>query len=159
MDPEDYEKPAEEKNPLEKLRDSFREEVRQLVNLELDVEQLAERKLEMLRAYIRDDIHGVKTFWRDLQGDAHALEDFARHWLLRAADPTPVDWVTLRQHLEHGEERLMAGEEAENVELVCVGCGMLRVVEDRAVLRPCSRCGAGLYELRQKKHKGRSGKL
>lgn len=152
MDPEDYEKAPEQKNPLEKLRDSFREEVDQLVKLELDVEQLAERKLEMLRAYIRDDIHGVKTFWQDLQGEAHTLEDFVSQWLLRAADPTPIDWMKLDQFLEHGEERLMAGEMAEDVELVCVGCGTLRIVEGRAVLRPCSRCGAGLYELRHKKH-------
>lgn len=150
MDPEDYEKPPEEKNPLEKLRDSFREEVEELVNLELDVEQLAQRKLEILRAYIRDDLHGVKSFWQDLQGEGQALEKFVGQWLLSAADPTPPDWVKLNQYLEHGENRLMAGEVAKDVELVCVSCGRLRVVEGSAVLRPCSRCGAGLYELRHK---------
>lgn len=151
MDPEDREKAPEEKNPLEKIRDSFREDVDQLVNLELDVEQLAERKLELLRAYVRDDVHGVKTFWQDLQGEAHTLEDFVIHWLLRAADPTPIDWLKLDQYLEHGEGRLMAGETATDVELVCVGCGKLRLVEGSAVLRPCTRCGADLYELRRKK--------
>ncbi|MGQ9425672.1 zinc ribbon-containing protein [Gilvimarinus sp. F26214L] len=151
-DPDDYEKPPEEKNPLEKLRDSFRQEMEELAKLELDVEELAERRAALLRAYIRDDIHGIRTFWKDLQGEVHTLEDFVFQWLMRAANPTPVDWVKLDQYLEHGENRLMAGETATDVELVCVGCGRIRLVEGTAKVKPCSRCGAELYEVRQKRH-------
>jgi hypothetical protein len=149
-DPDDYEKPPEEKNPLERLRDSFREEVRDLANLELDVEDLAERKAALLKEYIREDLHGVKTFWKDLQGEVHALEDFALQWLLRAANPTTVDWVKLDQFLGKGENRLMAGELVTNAELVCVGCGKIRLVEGTAKLKPCTRCGCELYEIRKK---------
>lgn len=150
-DPDDYEKPPEEKNPLEKLRDSFREEVQQLADLELDVEELAEREAALLREYIREDVHGVKTFWRDLQGEAGALEEFAGEWLLKAANPTPVDWLKLNQYLGHGENRLMAGETATDAELVCVGCGKIRLVEGTAEVEPCTRCGSELYEIRQKR--------
>lgn len=149
-DPNDYQKPPEEKNPLERLRDSFREEVEDLAKLELDVEDLAERKAALLQAYIRDDVHGVKTFWKDLQGEVHALEDFAFQWLLRAANPTAVDWLKLDQYLERGDNRLMAGEMATDAELVCVGCGRIRLVEGRAKVKPCTRCGCELYEVRKK---------
>jgi predicted RNA-binding Zn-ribbon protein involved in translation (DUF1610 family) len=150
-DPDDYQKPPEEKNPLERLRDSFREEVEELVNLELDVEDLAERKAALIREYIRSDIHGVKTFWKDLQGETQALEDFASQWLLRAANPTGVDWTKLNQYLQHGENRLMAGEKATDAELVCVSCGKIRLVEGTATVKPCTRCGCELYEVRQKR--------
>ncbi len=146
--PDDYQKPPEEKNPLERLRDSFREEVDELINLERDVEELAERKAALLRAYVREDVHGVKTFWKDLQGEVHALEDFVSQWLLRAANPTQVDWLKLNQYLGRGDNRLMAGEKAKDVELVCVGCGKIRLVEGRATLKPCTRCGCELYEVR-----------
>lgn len=150
-DPDDYQKPLEEKNPLERLRDSFREEVEGLANLELDVEDLAERKAALLRAYIREDIHGIKTFWKDLQGEAYALEDFVSQWLLRAANPTAVDWVKLNQYLGRGDDRLMAGEKATDAELVCVGCGKIRLVEGRAKVKACTRCGCELYEVRRKR--------
>jgi hypothetical protein len=150
-EPDEYQKPPEEKNPLERLRDSFREEVEDLVNLELDVEELAERKAALIREYIRSDIHGVKSFWKDLQGETHALEDFASQWLLRAANPTPVDWMKLNQYLEHGDNRLMAGEKATDSELVCVGCGKIRVIEGTAKLQACTRCGCELYEVRKKR--------
>ncbi|MCW8195052.1 zinc ribbon-containing protein [Proteobacteria bacterium 005FR1] len=150
-DPDDYQKPPEEKNPLERLRDSFREEVEELVNLELDVEDLAERKAALIREYIRSDIHGVKTFWKDLQGETQALEDFASQWLLRAANPTNVDWTKLNQYLQHGDNRLMAGEKATDAELVCVSCGKIRLVEGTATVKPCTRCGCELYEVRRKR--------
>jgi len=149
-DPDDYEKPPEEKNPLERLRDSFREEVQGLINLELDVEDLAERKAALLREYIRSDIHGVKSFWKDLQGEAGALEEFAFQWLLRAANPSPIDWLKLKQYLGHGDNRLMAGELASDAELVCVSCGKIRLVEGTARLMACTRCGCELYEIRRK---------
>lgn len=149
-DPGEYQKPPEEKNPLEKLRDSFREEVNELIDLELDVEELAERKAALLRAYIREDVHGVKSFWKDLQGEVYALEDFVSQWLLRAANPTQVDWLKLSHYLGKGDNRLMAGEVAEDAELVCVGCGKIRLVEGRAKLKACTRCGCELYEVRRK---------
>ncbi|MEX1032100.1 MAG: hypothetical protein WDZ30_01940 [Cellvibrionaceae bacterium] len=150
-DPNEYQKPPELKNPLEKLRDSFREEVEELVELELDVEELAERKAALLKQYIREDVHGIQTFWKDLRGEVHALEDFVFQWLLRAANPTTVDWVKLDQYLEHGDNRLMAGETASDAELVCVSCGKIRLVEGSATLKPCTRCGCELYEVRQKR--------
>ena len=135
-------------NPLEKLRDGFHEEVKQLVQLELDVEELAERKTSLLREYLKDDLHGVKEFWQDLKAEAHTLEEFAAQWLLQAADPTPLDWIKLDQYIDKGDDRLMAGEVATDVELSCVACGNIRVVEGTATLAPCSKCDCELFQVR-----------
>jgi len=136
-------------HPLEKLRQGFREEVEELKQLELDVEELAERKASLLKAYIKDDIHGVKDFWEDLKAEAHTLEEFAGQWLLKAADPTPLDWIKLDHYIDKGDNRLMAGEVATDVELECVSCNTLREVEGTVTLEPCSRCDCELFEIRR----------
>lgn len=137
------------RNPLEKLRDGFHEEVEELAKLELDVEELAERKANLLKAYIKDDIHGVKSFWQDLKAEAHTLEDFAAQWLLQAADPTPLDWLKLDHYIDKGDNRLMSGEVATDVELECVACGCIRVVEGTVTLKPCTRCNSELFQVRK----------
>jgi FtsZ-binding cell division protein ZapB len=139
----------QEPHPLEKLRQGFQAEVDELKKLELDVEELAERKASLLKEYIKDDIHGVKTFWEDLKAEAHTLEEFAAQWLLRAADPTPLDWIKLDHYIDKGEDRLMAGEIATDVELICVACDTVRVVEGTVTLTPCSRCDCELFEIRR----------
>ncbi len=136
-------------HPLEKLRRGFKEEMEELSKLDLEVEEIAERKAERLKEYIKEDIHGVKSFWEDLKAEAHTLEEFAAQWLLTAADPTPLDWLKLDQYIDKGENRLMAGEIATDVELVCVSCGTIRVVEGTVTLSPCSRCDCELFEIRR----------
>ena len=140
---------SEHKNPLEKLRDGFHEEVEELAKLELDVEELAERKADLLKAYIKDDIHGVRQFWEDLKAEAHTLEEFAAQWLLKAADPTPLDWLKLDHYIDKGDDRLMAGEIATDVELSCVACDNIRVVEGTVTLVPCAKCGCELFQIRR----------
>lgn len=137
-------------NPLEKLRDGFHEEAEELAKLELDVEELAERKIALIKAYIKDDIHGVKDFWADLKAEAHTLEDFATQWLLKAADPTPLDWVKLDRYIDKGNSRFLVGEVVTDVELSCVSCGNIRVVEGTVAIVPCSKCGFELFQMRKK---------
>ncbi len=141
---------SEHNNPLEKLRDGFHEEVEELAKLELDVEELAERKADLLKAYIKNDIHGVKDFWQDLKAEAHTLEEFVAQWLLKAADPTPLDWMKLDHYIDKGDDRLMAGEIATDVELSCVACDLIRVVEGTVTLKPCSRCECELFQIRNR---------
>lgn len=138
-------------HPLEKLRRGFQEEVEELAKLELDVEELAERKASLLKQYIKEDVHGVASFWEDLKAEAHTLEEFAAQWLLQAADPTPLDWLKLDHYIDKGEDRLMAGEIASDVELECVGCNTIRVVEGTVTLNPCSRCDCELFQIRRRK--------
>ena len=140
----------QQRNPLERLRDTFKDEVGELVKMELDVEDLAQRKAGLLKQYLIDDLHGIKQFWEDLKAEAHTLEEFAGQWLLQAADPTPLDWMKLDHYIEKGDDRLMAGEIATDVELSCVGCGKIRVAEGTITLTPCTGCGCELYQVRQK---------
>lgn len=139
-----------ERNPLERLGASFREEVDQLLEMELDVEELAERKAALLRQYIKDDVHGARRFWEDLKGEMDTLEEFLGQWLLQAADPTRLDWAKLNRYIQHKDDLLMAGEHIADAELACVGCGKIRVVEGDQRLAACTDCGSELYQIRQR---------
>lgn len=148
----DYEKDKSETrremNSLERLRETFRDEVDDLVRLELDVEELAERKAGLIRQYLRDDVHGIREFWEDLKAETRSLEGFVSQWLLQAANPTPLDWIKLDHYIDRNADLLIAGEHATNAELSCIGCGKLRVIDGQAVIKPCSRCGCELYRIR-----------
>lgn len=134
--------------PLERLRDSFHEEVDKLRELELDVEEFAHRKTDLLKEYLKDDVHGAQDFWRELKGEGHMLEKFVADWLLSAADPSRLDWAKLNQYLNPDQPRIMAGELVTDAELVCAHCGNLRLIEGTKKLEACSGCGCELYEVR-----------
>ncbi|MGI1680158.1 MAG: zinc ribbon-containing protein [Cellvibrionaceae bacterium] len=138
----------DELNPLEKLRETFREEVDELVQLELDVEELAERKAGLLKAYLKDDLHGAKQFWLDLKAEANTLEEFVGDWLLKAANPTSLDWMRVKQYVENDESQCLAGEMISDSELVCVGCGKVLITEEEIKLPACSNCGCEMYRIR-----------
>lgn len=136
---------------LKKLRDSFRREVEELVDLELDVEDLAQRKASLLKQYLKADASEAKHFWEDLKEEISEWEGYMGQWVLQAADPTQLDWVRLDHYIEKGEGKLMAGEIAIDQELVCVGCGKLRVAEGIITISPCSNCGSELYVVRERR--------
>lgn len=139
----------EQLNPLEKLRHTFREEVDELIELELDVEELAERKAGLIKAYIEDDLHGAKQFWLDLKAEVNSLEEFIGDWLLKAANPTSLDWMKIKQYIEIDQNQRLAGETVEDVELACMACGKIRLVEEPLILPACSGCGCEIFQLRQ----------
>ena len=150
---EDLNKPPldeEHANPIERLRESFRREVEELVDLELDVEELAQRKASLLKQYLKADVDGVKHFWDELKEEVLEWEGYLGQWVLQAADPTQLDWVRLDHYIEKGEGRLMAGEIAIDQELVCVGCERLKVVEGTETIQPCSNCGSQLFTVRER---------
>lgn len=136
---------------LQKLRDSFRREVEELADLELDVEDLAQRKASLLKQYLKADVDDVKHFWDDLKEEIAEWEGYFGQWVLQAADPTQLDWVRLDHYIEKGEGKLMAGEIASDQELVCVGCGKIRVAEGIVTIKPCSNCGGELYVVRERR--------
>ncbi len=138
----------DELNPLEKLRETFREEVEELIELGLDVEDLAERKAGLLKAYIDDDIHGAKEFWLDLKAEANSYEEFIFEWLLKAANPTALDWLRIKQYSEVDEDQYLSGEKVKDTELICASCGETSVIEGEVELSPCSNCGCELFRVR-----------
>ncbi|MGH1471000.1 MAG: zinc ribbon-containing protein [Cellvibrionaceae bacterium] len=148
LSPLDKSKPLDKLNPLEKLRETFREEVDELVQLELDVEELAERKAGLLKAYLKDDIHGAKQFWLDLKAEANTLEEFVGDWLLKAANPTSLDWMKIKQYIEIDEDQRLSGELVSDLELTCVCCGKIRLVEEEIELPPCRACGYEMFKIR-----------
>ncbi len=140
----------DDQNPLENLRDSFLEEVEDLVDLELGVEEFARRKTDLLKEYLKDDVHGAHEFWEGLKGEAHMLEEFATDWLLSAADPARLDWAKLNQYLNSDQPRIMVGELVTEAELVCANCCKLRLIEGTKEIEACTGCGCELYETREK---------
>lgn len=149
--PKDKKEPnqKQQETPLERLRDSFHEEVDKLRELELDVEEFARRKTDLLKEYLKDDAHGAQAFWQELKGEGHMLEDFVSDWLLSAADPSRLDWAKLNQYLNPEQPRIMAGELVTDAELVCAQCGKFRLIEGTKKLEACTGCGCELYEVRQ----------
>jgi hypothetical protein len=68
---------------------AFRQEVDDLVKLELTAEQMLGEEVDLAKAYIHEDAHGI---WADMKLGLYELELIAGDWLLRAADPTRLDW-------------------------------------------------------------------
>ncbi len=139
----------DKRNPLERLRDSFTAQIKRWVDLELDVEELAQRKSDLLKEYVREDVHGIGEFWKDLVGEVHAVEDFLGNWLLENADPGRAEWVKFQLRSESEGSVLTAGDQVTDVELSCMGCGKIRVVLESQELQPCSSCECPLYQYRE----------
>jgi hypothetical protein len=68
---------------------ALKHEVEDLIKLELTAEQMLGQEVDLAKAYIREDTHGL---WQDMKLGLAELEVFTGDWLLRAADPTRVDW-------------------------------------------------------------------
>lgn len=79
----------EEMEALSLIKDGFNYEVEDLVRLELTAEQMLGEEVDLAKAYIREDTHGL---WQDMKLGLTELELITGDWLLRAADPTRVDW-------------------------------------------------------------------
>lgn len=74
---------------LGSLKEGFEHEVDDLIKLELTAENMVSEEVDLAKAYISDDAHGV---WTDLKDGLYQWELVTSEWLLRAADPTRVDW-------------------------------------------------------------------
>ncbi len=68
---------------------ALKHEVDDLVKLELTAEQMVGEEVDLAKAYIREDAQGI---WSDMKLGLSELELIAGDWLLRAADPTRVEW-------------------------------------------------------------------
>ena len=68
---------------------ALKHEVEDLVKLELTAEQMVGEEVDLAKAYIREDAQGI---WSDMKLGLAELEVITGDWLLRAADPTRVEW-------------------------------------------------------------------
>lgn len=89
---------AEEAGALSSLKDGLSYEVDDLVKLELTAEQMLGEEVDLAKAYIHEDTQGL---WQDMKLGLTELELITGDWLLRAADPTRVDW---QEHQWWGDE-------------------------------------------------------
>lgn len=69
--------------------DVLKREVDDLVKLELTAEQMLSEEVDLAKTYMREDAHSI---WSDLKLGLQEWEFITGDWLLRAADPTRVDW-------------------------------------------------------------------
>jgi hypothetical protein len=67
----------------------LKREVDDLVKLELTAEQMVREEVDLAKTYMREDAHSI---WADLKLGLQEWELITGDWLLRAADPTRVDW-------------------------------------------------------------------
>ena len=68
---------------------ALKHEVDDLVKLELAAEQMLGEEVDLAKAYIRED---TQSIWADMKLGLAELEFITGDWLLRAADPTRVEW-------------------------------------------------------------------
>lgn len=68
---------------------ALKHEVDDFVKLELTAEQMLGEEVDLAKAYISEDAHSI---WGDMKLGFAELEWITGDWLLRAADPTRVDW-------------------------------------------------------------------
>lgn len=69
--------------------EGLKHEVDDLVKLELTAEQMLTEEVDLAKAYMREDAHSI---WSDLKLGLQEWELITGDWLLRAADPTRVEW-------------------------------------------------------------------
>lgn len=67
----------------------LRHEVEDVVKLELTAEEMLGEEVDLAKAYLEEDAHGI---WTDMKLGLYEWELITGDWLLRAADPTRVDW-------------------------------------------------------------------
>ena len=75
--------------PFKANEAGLKQEVDDLVKLELTAEKMLGEEVDLAKAYIREDAQGV---WGDLKLGLTELETITGDWLLQAADPTRVEW-------------------------------------------------------------------
>lgn len=80
---------------------ALKHEAEDLVKLELTAEQMVGEEVDLAKAYIREDAQGI---WSDMKLGLTELELITGDWLLRAADPTRVEWQ-LNHWWEDGESQ------------------------------------------------------
>lgn len=89
---------AEESGVFDSVKEGLSHEMDDLVRLELTAEQMLGEEVDLAKAYISEDTHGL---WQDMKLGLTELELITGDWLLRAADPTRVDW---HEHHWWGDE-------------------------------------------------------
>jgi len=68
---------------------ALKHEVGDLVKLELTAEDMLGEEVNLAKAYLRED---AQSIWGDLKLGVTEFELITGDWLLRAADPSRVDW-------------------------------------------------------------------
>ncbi len=80
---------SENTSTLLALTEGLSHEVEDFVKLELTAEQMLRDEALLVRDYLTND---AKNFWQDLKGELLYLELITGALLLRAADPTRLEW-------------------------------------------------------------------
>lgn len=79
----------EDDDPMSALKEGLAYEVDDLVKLELTAEQMLQDEAQLVMNYMAGD---AKHFWSDLKEGFLDLEVTTGELLLKAADPTSVEW-------------------------------------------------------------------
>ena len=80
---------GEDASTLSALKEGLSHEVEDFVKLELTAEQMLRDEALLVRDYLTND---AKNFWQDLKGELLYMELITGALLLRAADPTRLEW-------------------------------------------------------------------
>ena len=87
--PQDYLLEVEDDRPTSALTRGIYHQVEDWVALELTAEQMLQQEAMLVSEFVASD---AKLFWHDLKGELVFWERAAGELILRAADPTQVEW-------------------------------------------------------------------
>ncbi len=132
----------------------IQKQIDEAVATEQAAEEMTKDEASLLRAYLERDLSSLGyvmhetgaslAYW--LNFDLDILEAEVLNRLVSIADHTRVDYELLKEHLDHGASQYMADEVTVAGTLSCIGCGTEQVLTDTAVIQPCEKCGARLFE-------------
>lgn len=88
----------EDTSTMSALTEGLNQEFEDLVKLELTAEEMLREEAMLVRDYVTND---VKSFWGDLKNEILYWELILASFMLRAADPSQVEWQ--RGHWWTGE--------------------------------------------------------
>ncbi|MBA4503468.1 zinc ribbon-containing protein [Marinobacterium marinum] len=132
----------------------LQEQIEEAAEMELAAEDMTRDEVDLLKAYLRRDLKQLGYYAHEtgegiaawLHFDLDVLEHKVKQSLLELADKTRIQHELLREQLAHDEDHYLAGEVSAPGTLRCLQCGELQQLKATDRIKPCSRCGAVVFE-------------
>jgi len=135
--------------------EALKQEIDQAIELEETAEEMTREELDLLGAYLKQDMTHLSRFvsvtgkgvadW--LKFDLHLLEDKLAELLLSVADQTSVAQRKLEWELKkESDDIYKAGAMVVGGTFACINCGDIYVCTQPMRLAPCIECGGDRFQ-------------
>ncbi len=127
---------------------AIQDRLEEAAKLELAAEDMTKDEIELLKAWVRRDIHSMATnagssreeLKRWLQFDIELLEHRTADMLLSLADRSQLDMLELQHRLTLEDDVYVSGEVAAPGTFKCNECGHMHCMTEAGSIKPCHVC-------------------